>query len=105
MEIAARFPHSHNLDDGGDYPLNPSAYGVHILRARSIDYLEQHHIPVDFVAGTSMGGLIGGLYASGESPAAIRQRVSQINWDQVLSGDHWCPGKILAIRRNALMHM
>jgi NTE family protein len=53
----------------------------------AIEYLEQHHIPIDFVAGTSMGGLIGGLYASGESPAQIRQLVSQINWDQVLSGD------------------
>jgi NTE family protein len=53
----------------------------------AIEYLEQHHIPIDFVAGTSMGGLIGGLYASGDSPAQIRQLVSQINWDQVLSGD------------------
>lgn len=53
----------------------------------AIEYLEQHHIPIDFVAGTSMGGLIGGLYASGESPAQIRQLVSQINWDQVLSGN------------------
>ena len=53
----------------------------------AIEYLEQHHIPVDFVAGTSMGGLIGGLYASGKSPAEIRQLVSQINWDSVLSGD------------------
>jgi NTE family protein len=53
----------------------------------AIEYLELHHIPIDFVAGTSMGGLIGGLYASGDSPAQIRQLVSQINWDQVLSGD------------------
>jgi NTE family protein len=53
----------------------------------AIEYLEQHHIPIDFVAGTSMGGLIGGLYASGESPAQIRQLISQINWDQVLSGN------------------
>ena len=53
----------------------------------AIEYLEQHHIPIDFVAGTSMGGLIGGLYASGDSPAQIRQLVSQINWDHVLSGD------------------
>lgn len=30
-----------------------------------IDYLEQHHIPIDLVVGTSMGGLVGGLDASG----------------------------------------
>ena len=44
MEIAARFPHSHNLDDGGDYPLNPSAYGVRILRARSDVMVTQHNL-------------------------------------------------------------
>src|SRR5580765_6220553 len=32
-----------------------------------IRWLEQNHIPVDYVAGTSMGGLVGGLYASGLS--------------------------------------
>ena len=26
-------------------------------------WLEEHHIPIDAVAGTSMGGLIGGAYA------------------------------------------
>ena len=30
-----------------------------------IEWIEAHHIPVDYVAGTSMGGLVGGLYASG----------------------------------------
>ena len=36
MEIAkTRFPHSHNLDDYGIVPLNPSAYGIRILRATS----------------------------------------------------------------------
>ena len=33
-----------------------------------IEWIEAHHIPVDYVAGTSMGGLVGGLYASGMSP-------------------------------------
>ena len=32
-----------------------------------IEWIEEHHIPVDYVAGTSMGGLVGGLYASGMS--------------------------------------
>ena len=35
MEIAARFPHFHSLDDDGMKSLNPSAYGIRILRARS----------------------------------------------------------------------
>lgn len=31
-------------------------------------WLEEHRIPVDIVAGTSMGGLVGGVYATGKSP-------------------------------------
>ncbi|WP_174241323.1 patatin-like phospholipase family protein, partial [Granulicella sp. L46] len=51
-----------------------------------IDYLEQHHIPVDLVVGTSMGGLIGGLYASGQSPDQIRTLMHTINWDVAIGG-------------------
>jgi NTE family protein len=28
-----------------------------------LQWFEDHHIPIDYVAGTSMGGLVGGLYA------------------------------------------
>ncbi len=37
-----------------------------------LQWLEEHHIPIDRVAGTSMGSLVGGLYASGFTPAEIR---------------------------------
>lgn len=33
--------------------------------------LEEYNIPIDYIAGTSIGGLIGGLYAAGYSPAEI----------------------------------
>ena len=39
----------------------------------AIRFLEEHHIPVDLVVGTSMGGLIAGLYAIGESPDEIQE--------------------------------
>ncbi len=51
-----------------------------------LQYLEEHHIPVDLVVGTSMGGLVGGLYAIGNTPAQIRQFTDDIDWDAVLSG-------------------
>jgi NTE family protein len=51
-----------------------------------IHWLEEHHIPVDYVAGTSMGGLVGGLYASGMGPDEIQTFVDHINWDRVLNG-------------------
>ena len=37
-----------------------------------LKWLEEHHIPVDRIAGTSMGALIGGLYASGHTPSDMR---------------------------------
>jgi NTE family protein len=62
-----------------------------------IEWFEAHHIPVDYVAGTSMGGLVGGLYASGMSPQEITNFVGGINWQAVLSGQ--LPFPALSYRR------
>jgi NTE family protein len=62
-----------------------------------LEYLEQHHIPVNYLVGTSMGGLVAGLYASGYSPAQIRQLTNEINWDAVLIGK--IPFQDLSYRR------
>lgn len=35
--------------------------------------LEESNIPIDYIAGTSMGAIVGGLYASGYTPAEIEQ--------------------------------
>ena len=51
-----------------------------------LQWFEDNHIPVDFIAGTSMGGLIGGFYATGYRPPEIRDIVEQLDWNQVLSG-------------------
>jgi NTE family protein len=51
-----------------------------------IQYLEEHRIPISYVAGTSMGGLVGGVYATGRNAAELRQVVTGINWDQVIGG-------------------
>jgi NTE family protein len=51
-----------------------------------ITWMEEHRIPVSYVTGTSMGGLVGGIYATGRSPAEVRDLINGINWDQVLSG-------------------
>jgi NTE family protein len=52
-----------------------------------ISWLEEHHIPISYIAGTSMGGLVGGMYATGKSPAEIRQLVDGISWGEVLRGE------------------
>jgi NTE family protein len=37
-----------------------------------LQWFEEHRIPVDRIAGTSMGALVAGLYATGDSPAEMR---------------------------------
>ncbi|MGA2170619.1 MAG: patatin-like phospholipase family protein [Terracidiphilus sp.] len=37
-----------------------------------IQWLEEHHIPIDRVAGTSMGALVGAAYSTGQTPAQMR---------------------------------
>jgi len=51
-----------------------------------IQYLEEHHIPVRYIAGTSMGGLVGGVYATGPNAAELRDVVKGIKWNQVING-------------------
>ena len=36
-----------------------------------LQWLEEHHIPIDRLAGTSMGALVGALYAGGQTPAQM----------------------------------
>lgn len=47
--------------------------------------MEELHIPVDFIAGTSMGSLVGGLYASGMSPAEMEERIQAIDWESIFT--------------------
>jgi NTE family protein len=62
-----------------------------------ITWLEEHHIPFDYIAGTSMGGLVGGVYATGHNAAEMRQIVNEIPWDQVMAGQ--TPFDALSFRR------
>jgi NTE family protein len=42
--------------------------------------LEENRVPIDAIAGTSMGAVIGGLYASGMTPAEIESLVRTLDW-------------------------
>lgn len=50
-----------------------------------LKYLEERGIPVDFVAGTSMGGLVGGFYSLGYSALEIDSMVRAIDWQVMMS--------------------
>lgn len=47
--------------------------------------LEEMRIPVDGIVGTSMGSIVGGLYATGWSPEEIQKLLEAIDWTQILS--------------------
>lgn len=57
-----------------------SAYGLAEIGV--IRWMEENHIPVDRIAGTSMGSIIGAMYATGMSPAEIQAFAEKINWEQ-----------------------
>ncbi len=60
-------------------------------------WFEQHHIPIDYISGNSMGGLVGGLYATGHSPDQIQQIVQKMDWPLLLGGA--TPYEDLSFRR------
>jgi len=46
--------------------------------------LEELRVPVDCISGTSMGSIIGGLYAYGLSPEEIERWVTTVDWPYIL---------------------
>ncbi|MDH4256390.1 MAG: patatin-like phospholipase family protein [Gammaproteobacteria bacterium] len=48
--------------------------------------LEEMHVPIDCIAGTSMGALVGGGYASGIPAAGLEKFVTGIDWKTVVGG-------------------
>ena len=42
--------------------------------------LEENHVPIDVIAGTSMGAVVGGLYASGLSAAEVENVMTSVDW-------------------------
>lgn len=55
---------------------------VGVLRA-----LEEDSIPIDFIAGTSMGAIVGGLYAAGYSPVTIEQLLTDEDFINDIQGE------------------
>ncbi len=48
-----------------------------------LEVLEDLRIPVDCVAGTSMGALVGGAYAAGIDPSEMKARIKATDWGQI----------------------
>lgn len=45
-----------------------------------LEALEQYRVPIDCIAGTSMGALVAGAWAAGLTPAEMRAELSGVDW-------------------------
>jgi NTE family protein len=45
-----------------------------------LQWMDENHIPVDRIAGTSIGSIIGAMYSTGMSPGDIEKFAEKINW-------------------------
>ena len=78
------FPHSYLvpvrvgliLSGGG----SRGAAAIGVLKS-----FEQHSLPINLIVGTSIGGIVGGLYAAGYSTSDLEAVIDTTNWDDVLS--------------------
>lgn len=50
-----------------------------------LQVLDDLQIPVDFVAGTSMGAIVGGLYASGMTADELSHFIESLDWSKLLT--------------------
>jgi NTE family protein len=80
-EETLRTPAKHRLKIGvaleGGGALGLAHIGV-------LQWFEEQHVPVDYIAGTSMGGLVGGFYATGVSPTDMKNLIERLDWDAIL---------------------
>ena len=52
-----------------------------------LKYIEQEGIPIDYIAGTSMGAVVGGMYALGYSADEILDVISSVDWERLISNN------------------
>ena len=62
-----------------------------------LKWFEEHHIPIDYLAGTSMGGLVGGIYATGKPADQLEEILRTADWPLLLGGG--TPYEDLSFRR------
>lgn len=57
-----------------------------IAHVRTLQVLDSLHIVPDLIVGTSMGSIVGGLYAMGYSGDSIASLTKNANWEKLLGG-------------------
>src|SRR5690348_7142360 len=81
--LAAAFPHQAQGQRVGLALSGGAARGLAHIGV--LEVLAEAGVRVDVVAGTSMGGVVGGLYAMGYTPAQLDSIVTSVNWTRLLT--------------------
>ena len=88
----AAFFHVYASSSGGKVGLVLSGGGAKgIAHIGVIQALEDNDIPIDYITGTSMGAIVGGLYASGFTPAEMLALIASPGFAE------WSTGQILSL--------
>jgi NTE family protein len=62
--------------------------GAHaIVHLGVLEELERQQVQIDLIVGTGLGGVIGGLYASGMTTAEIREFFISTDWEDIFNPD------------------
>jgi NTE family protein len=97
QKIVIRLDFLHHPSEGIPFPLRTITQRPKIGLALSgggarglaqigvLKVLERENIPIDFIAGTSMGGILGGLYAAGYSADELERIAKDIDWNDLLT--------------------
>lgn len=90
--------------DGLDRPRIGLALGGGGARGLShigvIRVLEELRVPVDYVAGTSMGSIVGGLYATGMDSTELEASVQAVDWKTIFDDDTARPDRTFRRKRD-----
>ena len=65
-----------------------------------LEVLEREHIPVCRISGTSMGSIVGGMYAAGYTPQEMDSIISELDWNDLFS-DNPARGELPMRRKDA----
>jgi NTE family protein len=83
--VRAEAPSSSAIPAGIGRPTVGVAFGGGSARGIAhvgvIRWLEEHRVPIDVAAGTSMGGLVGGAFASGMDARELETFIRSLDWD------------------------
>jgi NTE family protein len=67
--------------------------------------IERLRIPIDYIAGTSMGAVVGGLYAAGLGPAEIERAIEDIDWVDIFEDESPRPERRFRRKQDDLLFL